>query len=84
MNFTVDWTEEALEAVADIWMRSPTRAAVTAAQAAIDRRLAADPVGHAIPVSEGLYAFEVHPLRVQFEINTHEHVVTIVSVRELP
>ena len=51
---------------------------------AIDRRLAADPVGHAIPVSEGLYAFEVHPLRVQFEINTNEHVVTVVSVRELP
>ncbi|HEY1860686.1 MAG TPA: hypothetical protein VGG61_10050 [Gemmataceae bacterium] len=84
MNFTVDWTEETLDSLTAIWLRTPNRQAVTAAQTTIDRRLAADPVGCGIPISEGLFAFEAPPLRVQFEVNAAERRVTIVSVRELP
>jgi hypothetical protein len=35
-------------------------------------------------VSEGLYAIEIHPLRVQFEVSEIERIVTVVSVRQLP
>jgi hypothetical protein len=65
-------------------LRTPNRKAVTTAQMTIDRQLASDPVGSGMPISEGLFAFEAPPLRVQFEVYAESQRVTIVSVRELP
>jgi hypothetical protein len=84
MNYSVDWTDDTLAALAAVWLRSADRQAVSAAQATIDRELARDPFGAGIPVSEGLYALEVPPLRVQYEASEEDRVVTVVSVRELP
>jgi hypothetical protein len=84
MNYSVDWSPAARSALAMVWIQSPDRQAVTAAQARIDQLLAADPFGRSTPVSEGLYAIEVRPLRAQFEVSEDDRVVTVVSVREVP
>jgi hypothetical protein len=80
MNYAVDWTDDALSALAAAWMLSPNRPAVTAADAQLDRLLAADPHGNGRPLSEGLYVIDVPPLRVGFEIDDDQALVTVVSV----
>src|SRR5262249_50106651 len=82
MKYAVDWADDALDTLATIWMHSADRQAVTAAQAAIDRLLAADPLGNGAPVSERLYALEVHPLRVLFEVGAGVPEVRVVSVAQ--
>ena len=83
MNYTVDWTEDALTALADIWLISSHRAEINPAQNRIDRLLSGDPHRYGTEVSEDLYFLEVSPLRVQFEIAEQEHLVSIVHVREV-
>lgn len=83
MSYTVNWEAPALSTLAAIWIRAANRRVVTAAQARIDRLLAADPLGNGIPVSEGLYAIEVRPLRALFEIIDSAKSVKVVSVGQL-
>ena len=83
MKHTVDWTDDALSMLAAVWVWSPDRKAVTAAQAEIDRLLADDPTGHSQPVSEGLFAIDVEPLRVQFE-KVPPRTIRVVSVSHRP
>ena len=82
--YTVDWEPVALAMLAAIWSASQNRGAVTAAADAIDRQLAIDPFVHGVPVSEGLYAIEILPLRALFEVDTTAGEVTVVSVNRLP
>lgn len=84
MIYNVDWDAAARNTLATIWIRSANRRAVTSAQAQIDRLLAADPSGNGIPVAEGLYAIEVHPLRAVYEVDDTVRAVKVVSVGELP
>ncbi len=84
MSYSVDWAPNALSILAAIWVSSPDRGAVNRAQTRIDRLLAADPLGNGTNVSEGLYAIEVYPLRVLFEVSEVDQFVRVVFVRELP
>jgi hypothetical protein len=84
MNWTVDWTPEALSHLTAVWLQAPDRQAVTAAQARIDALLAADPLAHGLPRSEGLHAIDVPPLRAVFEVSDADRTVTVVSVNWLP
>jgi hypothetical protein len=84
MNYAVNWSDDALDTLATIWIRSADRRAVTKAQATIDQRLAINPLGSGSPASEGLWVLEVHPLRVQFEVDVSNRAVKVVSVGELP
>ena len=83
MNYAVDWAAEARNTLATIWIGSTDRQAVTVAQARIDRLLALDPLANGTPVSEGLYAIDVHPLRALFEVADTERLVKVVSLGEL-
>ncbi|HXG09569.1 MAG TPA: hypothetical protein VNK04_07250 [Gemmataceae bacterium] len=83
MSYAVDWDDDALFTLAAIWIGASDRQAVTVAQATIDRVLASNPVGNGTPVGEGLYAFEVPPLRVLFEVCDPIRSVRVVSVGEL-
>jgi hypothetical protein len=83
MRYTVDWSDDALDTLAAIWMQATDPWAVTAAQATIDRLLAADPYRHGQAVSEGLYAIKVPPLKAQFEVSDGNRAVRVVSVREV-
>ena len=83
MKYSVDWTDDAIDSLTTIWLQSADRGAVTTAQVAIDKLLAADPLVKGALVSEGLYALEVHPLRVLFAVDDVASVVTVESVKEL-
>lgn len=83
MNYNLDWDVSARDTLATIWINSANRQAVTAAQARMDRLLAADPLGYGAPLSEGLYVLEVHPLRAVYEIDDTDKTVKVVSVSEL-
>ena len=82
--FTVRWENNALAAMAALWTMATDPAAVTAAADDIERRLAAAPLVHGMPVSEGLYAIEVPPLRALFEIDDIAMRVRVVSLNHLP
>jgi hypothetical protein len=83
MRYNVDWNISARRTLAAIWIKAANRLAVTAAQDQIDRLLAANPLGNSNPVSEGLYAINVHPLRAVFEVDDSTESVMVVSVGEL-
>jgi hypothetical protein len=83
MRYNVDWDISARRTLAAIWIKAANRQAVTAAQDQIDRLLAANPLGNSKPVSEGLYAINVHPLRAVFEVDDSTKFVMVVSVGEL-
>ena len=85
MSYKVDWTPEARSPLADLWVRYPAhRAQITAAQHRIDQHLAADPFNNGYPLSEGLYAIHVPPLRVIYEISDATRAVTVVGVNWAP
>jgi hypothetical protein len=79
MKFYVHWDDDANDGLAAAWTSTSDRMAVTTASAKIDRLLAADPLGHGTHVAEGLYALEVDPLRVYYEVDEPNHVVGVVS-----
>ena len=84
MNFSVRWDRDARNTLAAVWLAARDRRAVTAAQARIDHLLATDPLGKGTPVSEGLYAIQVHPLRALYEVDDIRRAVRVVSIGELP
>jgi mRNA-degrading endonuclease RelE of RelBE toxin-antitoxin system len=83
MSYRVGWSTSARQTLAAIWIKAANRQAVTAAQARIDRLLAADPLRNGKALSEGLYAIDVHPLRAVFEMDDSANTVKVVSVGEL-
>ncbi|HYT95229.1 MAG TPA: type II toxin-antitoxin system RelE/ParE family toxin [Gemmataceae bacterium] len=83
MSYTVDWSDDALDSLADIWTQSADRRAVTDVSTAPDRLLAANPLVNGTPLSEGLWAIEVHPLRALYEVHANRSV-KVVAVKELP
>jgi hypothetical protein len=80
MSYTVNWEDDALEALAAVWLQAPDQRAVAIAQSRIDRMLAADPLGNGEPASEGFYTVESGPLRALFEILDQDRVVKVVNV----
>jgi hypothetical protein len=83
MNFPVVWTPPATEALTDIWVAAPDRQVVTDAENRMSYLLGLDPLGNSTPVSGGLYAIEVRPLRALFEMPAGGRFVRVVSVKEL-
>lgn len=61
-RFTVFWNGDALGELAQIWMESEQRDAITAAVQSIDTLLVADPWSKSKALSEGLRKLEVAPL----------------------
>ena len=69
MSYVVDWTDDALEPLAAIWLASADRASINLAQNEIDQQLSRDPFHGARHLSEGLFAIDAFPLRAQFEVD---------------
>lgn len=85
MSYSVDWTPQALSQLGALWMHyAAHQRAITAAQARIDRSLAADPLRFGTVLSEGLYVINVHPLRAAYEVEDVNRRVKVVSVSWLP
>lgn len=82
--FVVDWTDDALDMLADIWKQAMNRQSVTAASNQIDRLLARDPLGHGQPVHEGLYKLTVPPLTVFYSVDQAKKTVEVSAVSYTP
>ena len=81
MRFTVIWSVAAQDQLADVWLASPNRGAVTLAQHQIDQLLRVDPDLRGMPFF-GDRILVVLPLRVVFHINSDDMIVEVQEVWE--
>jgi len=79
-RFTVVWHDLAQDDLADIWLKSVDREAVTDATDAIDRQLTHDPQMQGTKVSERSRQLTVTPLQVLFRVSPSDRLVQIFSV----
>jgi plasmid stabilization system protein ParE len=82
--FVVDWTDDALDMLADIWTQATHRAAVNAASNQIDRLLARDPFGHGQLAHEELYTIIEPPLTAYYSVDPAHNTVEVSAVRYTP
>ncbi|MFL5246040.1 MAG: type II toxin-antitoxin system RelE/ParE family toxin [Gemmataceae bacterium] len=80
MAYTVTWTPDAEDQLADIWLQANNRASVTVAQARIDSELRLAPFDKGIELSEGLRRITVSPLKVFYEILDTDRLVRVTAV----
>lgn len=80
VKFTVLWSADAENMLADIWLNAVDRRAVTIAQAVVDTELAADPKSKGTEVTYGLHRLKVAPLIVLFEVHRSHRIVEITAV----
>jgi hypothetical protein len=71
-RFTVVWVKDVLDELAEIWMESNEREAITTATLEIDNLLSADPGNKGGELKEGIRFFLAPPLRVLYTINESE------------
>ena len=83
-RYAVRWLEDAENELADIWLNAPDRRAITTAQAAVDRLLAASPMSQGIELAEGLRRLTVAPLTVFYSIRQAERLVEVAKVTWRP
>jgi hypothetical protein len=79
-RYTVVWLTSAQNDLAQLWIDAEDRKAVEEAGNAIDRELANDPGGKGTPVSEGLRALDIEPLRVTFTFEDADRLAKVLSV----
>jgi hypothetical protein len=79
MSFDVDWSPDAEADLAEGWLASSDRMAITRAQHRVDRFLASDP-HQGRYLSEGLYWVHEVPLIVYYEINDDAGAVNVTNV----
>jgi len=83
-RYTVVWLERSQSQLADIWVNSPDRLAITAAAARIDSELMYDPLTKGSDDAEGLRRLRVPPLTVLFEVRPPDRIVEVASVKRIP
>jgi len=80
IRYTVVWHDDAQNLLAEVWLNSSDRAAVTAAAHVVDSHLASDSESKGIPVEGDLRELIVPPLRVWFSVREPDRLVKIVHV----
>lgn len=83
MRYTVTWTKSADGDLAEVWIASADRGAVSAAASEVDRVLRDDPERKGIEICEGLRAINLPPLRFLFSVRRDDRIVEIAVVREI-
>jgi hypothetical protein len=82
IKYMVSWDYRAEQDLAEVWVNATDRAAVSAASREIDKALAYDADRKGDPLSEGLRAINIGPLRAVFEVSEQDRKVVVVRVRE--
>jgi hypothetical protein len=80
MRFTVVWKRDARDQLAQIWLASQNRTAITAAANEIDRWLRDDPELKGESRSGNERIVMVPPLAVVFAIHEADRIVRVLSV----
>ena len=83
IEYAVVWTLSAREELAEVWMASPDRAAVTQTVTTIDRELSMDAGTAGNELSEGLRVLVIVPLRVLFSVRESERIVDVEKVIQI-
>jgi hypothetical protein len=80
--FQVEWLEETLNQLADLWVNADSnlRQAITAATHAIDAELQDDPYRQSESREQEERVLFVHPLGVRFEVDDDKRVVWVLDV----
>jgi plasmid stabilization system protein ParE len=79
-RFTVVWSDDALDQLAEIWLNALDRDAVNNATDLVDAQLLYDPQTKGDAVSEGLRTLNVRPLHVLFSVADEDRLVHVVLV----
>jgi len=82
-RYTVIWPQQVQDQVAEIWLESTRREAVTSAMADIDRLLSTDPLEMSVELREGLRLMIVPPLRILFAVREDDRIVEVARVASL-
>ncbi len=82
MSYTVTWKESAADRLAEIWMSTRDRRAVTAAADRLDAALRADPHLHGESRGETTRLVIVPPLAVVYEVLEADRLVEILAIRD--
>ncbi len=83
MNYTVCWQPECSDELAEIWMASDDRAAVSQAADEIDHLLGSNPQKSGTPLHEGLWAIAVPPLKAAFTVRESDKIVEVQRVARI-
>jgi hypothetical protein len=80
MYWRVNWSTEAENNLAEIWLEAVNRDEVTEASDAMNRTLQHIPEKHLKSLSEGLYFLDITPLRAYVEIDFTQHVIYVAAI----
>ena len=83
-NYTVLFEPAATAGLADAWLRSVDRKAVTEASDDAERLLAERPLAVGVEVHEGLRRLDQPPLRRLYEVRDADRKVLVTGLRLLP
>ena len=79
-RFTVVWTQRASDQLAQLWLDSDKREAVTSAADAIDRQLRDDPDDKGSIATEKTREFFEPPLRILFSVREPDRIVEVIRI----
>jgi hypothetical protein len=80
MIFTVTYKPSADDELADLWLKGPDRASITAAANAIDGLLRVDPHLQGESRADGTRVLFQPPLGVRFEVSEQDRIVEVLKV----
>lgn len=80
-RYTVVWNDEALNQLANSWLKVADKASINSAVREIDACLAIDPVTKGLHVMHGLYDLAAPPLRVLFTVSEPDRIARVVHVQ---
>lgn len=84
MNYTVDWTREALDQLAAVWTATADRNAVTAVSHRLEQDLARDPYGRGVRRNASVNRTAIDlPLGIDYEIIEDDKRVRVVRAWSL-
>jgi len=78
--YTVVWHFDAQDQLAEIWLASSSRNAVTQAAHRIDTILGTNPDSKSRPIADNLRKLTVAPLQVLFAVSESDRIVKIIDV----
>lgn len=80
MRWQVNWTTEAEDSLAEIWLTSLDRNRITESADEINRLLKRSPEKHLESLSEGLLFLDIPPLRAYLEIDLTQQIISVVGL----
>jgi hypothetical protein len=80
-RYTVVWVKSADDELAELWLSSSDRTAVTTAAFEAHQQLSFDAFAKGEPLREGLRVLIKPPLRLVFSVNEDDRLVEVALVR---